>query len=92
MSRHHVVVGETVHQQQWAFEVGRQWEQARCVVRSGVDGGVAEVTLGVVGVVEALFGDRSAGNGGVEHIGPAQDSERCEVGLVKPSCRHVPGG
>ena len=46
---------------------------------------VAEVALGVVGVVEPPLGDRRAGDGGVEHVGPAQHGERGEVAAEAPA-------
>ena len=46
---------------------------------------VAEVALGVEGVVEPPLGDRGAGDGGVEDVGPAQHRERRQVAAEAPA-------
>ena len=47
--------------------------------------GVAEVALGVVGVVQPPFGDRGTGDAGPEHVGPAQECCEREVAAVGPA-------
>ena len=73
----------------WISSSGRvrpvgQRQQRVGVVDVGLLVGVAEVALGVVGVVEAPLGDRRAGDGGVEDVGPAQHGERGEVAAEAP--------
>ena len=47
--------------------------------------GVAEVALGVGGVVAPPVGDRGAGDRDVEDVGPAQDGERRQVAAERPA-------
>ena len=60
-------------------------EQRRAVVGLGSSVGVAQVALGVVRVVQAPLGDRRAGDGGVEHVGPAQHGQRGQVAAEAPA-------
>jgi hypothetical protein len=83
--RHHVVVGEAVDQQQRSLS---RWASAsnECGRRGrGRFARVAEVPLGVVGVVEPPLGHGSPGDGGVEHVGPAQHGEGGQVATEAPA-------
>ena len=64
----HVVVGQSVDQQQRPAQVGSQWQQGTVIVGRGVDAGIAQVALGVGGVVQPPFRDRRARYCGVEDI------------------------
>ena len=68
---------------------GERQERVR-VVHLGLHVRVAEVALGVVRVVEPPFGDRRAGDGGVEHVGPSQHGERREVPAEAPATDRDP--
>ena len=86
-----VVVGQAVEEQQRALELGRVGEQRAGVVDVGIGLGVAEVALGVEGVVEAPVRDRGAGDGGVEDVRAAQDGEGGEVAAEAPAADGDPG-
>ena len=80
----------------WISSSGRVSSAGERQQRAGVvDVGpcvrVAEVALGVVGVVEPPLGDRRAGDGGVEDVGPAQHGERGEVAAEAPAADGRPG-
>ncbi len=79
-----VVVGEAMYEQQRARQLGRVGEQRRALVGVGIVRRVAEIALGVVGVVQPPVGDRSTSDGGVEDVGAAQDGERGEVAAEAP--------
>ena len=64
---------------------------ASCGVGLGLLVGVAEVALGVGGVVEPPVGDRRAGDRRVEDVGPAQHRERREVAAEGPAADRRPG-
>ena len=72
-------------EQQRPGQLGGQRQQRAGVVDVGLLGRVAEVALGVVRVVQPPLGDRRAGDGGVEHVGPAQHGERGEVAAEAPA-------
>ncbi len=80
-----VVVGQAVDQQQRAGQPIGERQQRVGVVDVGLLAGIAEVALGVVRVVETPLGDRRAGDGGVEDVGPAQHGERGEVAAEAPA-------
>ena len=81
---HDVVVGEAVDQEQRPGQLTGQGEQRAGVVGVGLLGGIAEVALGVVGVVEPPLGHRCAGDGGVEDVGPPEHGEGGEVAAEAP--------
>src|SRR5674476_1262930 len=72
-------------------EHGRVRDEGAAVVRLRILVGVPEVALLVVGVVKPLVGDRRAGDGDVEDIGPAQDGKRGEVAAKGPTPYANPG-
>ena len=79
-----VVVGEAVDEQQRTGQPVGQRQQRAGVVHVGLLVRIAEVPLGVVRVVQPPLGDRSAGDGGVEDVGPAQHGERRQVAAEAP--------
>ena len=86
----HVVVGQAVDQQQLTPQLRRVGNQVGVGVRVGVGVGHAEVSLGVVRVVQAHVGDRRARDAGAEHVGPPQQRRQGEVAPVGPAAhRHT---
>ena len=81
----HVVVGQPVDQEQRPRQPSARREQRAGVVRVRPMGGVAEVALGVVRVVEPPLGHRRAGDRGVEHVGAVEHRERGEVATEAPT-------
>ncbi len=88
---HHVVVGQAVQDQQRTGQLGRVGEQRVALVDLRRLVRVTEVPLGVEGVVEPHVGDRSAGDGGVEHVRAAQHGQRGQVAAERPAADPHPG-
>ncbi|MCO5563880.1 hypothetical protein L7F22_017531 [Adiantum nelumboides] len=84
-----VVVGEAVDDHQRAVRTVRGRRGRGVVDDRRADVGLAarhpEVALGVVGVVERPVGDRRAGDGRVEDVGPAQHRQRGQVAAERPA-------
>ena len=77
-----VVVGKAVDEHQWACELRRVLNDAVAVIHVRVE---AQITLGVVRVVQRPVGGRGTGAGGLEHVGCVQHGQRGEESSVGPA-------
>ena len=89
---HHVVVGQPVDEQQRAGQPGRVGQQRGLRIHLRLIVRVAEVALGVAGVVQPPVGDRGARHRGVEHIRAAQHGQRGQVAAERPAADRDPAG
>ena len=71
-------------EEQRTSELARQWQQRGSGISGGINGGITQVALGVVGVVEAPFDDRRAGDGGVKDVGSTQHRKGGNVAAEAP--------
>ena len=85
VGNHHVVVGQSVDEEQGTLQPRRLHAQVGPGVVLRLDRRIAQVPLGVVGVVEPPVGDRRTGDRSVEHVGSSQHGQGGQVAAERPA-------